>query len=74
MTESHIDSVTQAKLDALIAQEEGDSNRYRGLLAKFLTLMAVGMSLFHLYAAYSIVPTQILRTVHVTLVLFLVYL
>ena len=74
MDESHIDSITQAKLDALIAQEEGDSNSYRGTLAKFLTLIAVGMSLFHLYAAYSIVPTQILRTVHVTLVLFLVYL
>ena len=48
MDESHIDSITQAKLDALIAQEEGDSNSYRGTLAKFLTLIAVGMSLFHL--------------------------
>jgi TRAP transporter 4TM/12TM fusion protein len=32
------------------------------------------MSLFHLYAAYAIVPTQVLRTVHVGIVLFLVFL
>ena len=72
--ESAIDEATLEKLDALIREEEGDSNTYRGVLATFLTLVAVGMSLFHLYAAYSIVPTQELRTIHVSLVLFLVYL
>lgn len=74
MTQNAIDQETQAKLDAFIREEEGDSNDYKGLLAKFITLVAVGMSLFHLYAAYSIVPTQQLRVIHVALVLFLVFL
>lgn len=74
MSQSSIDSTTQEKLDALIKQEEGDSNSYKGLFAIFLTLAAVGMSLFHLYAAYAIVPTQVLRTVHVSFMLFLVFL
>lgn len=74
MSKSSIDAATQEQLDAFIKQEEGDSNDYRGWLAVFITLVAVGLSLFHLYAAYSIVPTQELRTIHVGLVLFLVYL
>ncbi len=32
------------------------------------------MSVFHLYAAYAIVPTQTLRPVHVAFVLFLCFL
>ncbi len=71
---SEIDDLTQAQLDSFIKQEEGDANDYRGWIGIFITLVAVGMSLFHLYAAYSIVPTQVLRTVHVGIVLFLVYL
>jgi TRAP transporter 4TM/12TM fusion protein len=74
MTQAAIDTATQEKLDAFIKQEEGDSNNYKGLLAKFIVLVAVGMSLFHLYAAYYIVPTHQLRVVHVALVLFLVFL
>jgi TRAP transporter 4TM/12TM fusion protein len=74
MTQNVIDNETQAKLDALIREEEGDSNDYKGILATFITLVAVGMSLFHLYAAYSIVPTQQLRVIHVALVLFLIFL
>ena len=74
MTQAAIDLATQEKLDAFIKQEEGDSNNYKGLLAKFIVLVAVGMSLFHLYAAYYIVPTHQLRVVHVALVLFLVFL
>ena len=74
MTQAAIDTATQEKLDAFIKQEEGDSNDYKGLLAKFIVLVAVGMSLFHLYAAYYIVPTHQLRVVHVALVLFLLFL
>ena len=74
MSQNAIDRETQEKLDAFIRQEEGDANDYRGPLAVFLTLCAVGMSLFHLYSAYSIVTTQVLRTVHVGIVLFLVFL
>ncbi len=71
---TEIDDLTQAQLDSFIKQEEGDANDYRGWVGVVITLVAVGMSLFHLYAAYSIVPTQVLRTVHVGIVLFLVYL
>jgi TRAP transporter 4TM/12TM fusion protein len=71
---SEIDDLTKAQLDSFIKQEEGDANDYRGWIGVLITLVAVGMSLFHLYAAYSIVPTQVLRTVHVGIVLFLVYL
>ena len=74
MEQVPVDSITQAKLESFIKQEEGDANDYRGWLATFITLAAVGMSLFHLYAAYAIVPTQVLRTVHVGIVLFLVFL
>ncbi len=74
MTQSEIDQTTQAQLDAFIKEEEGNANDYRGPLAVFITLVAVALSLFHLYAAYEIVPTQELRTIHVGLVLFLVYL
>ena len=36
-----------------------------------VTAIAVAMSLFHLYAAYEIVPTQELRYTHVAFVLVL---
>ena len=36
MSQSAIDSATQEKLDALIKQEEGDSNNYKGMFAIFL--------------------------------------
>ena len=62
------------KAEEFIEAEEGATNRLRGVLAVFVTAVAVAMSLFHLYAAYEIVPTQTLRPVHVAFVLFLVYL
>jgi len=63
-----------AKAEEFIEQEEGAANKFRGALAVFVTLVAVAMSTFHLYAAYSIVPTQTLRYIHVAFVLFLCYL
>jgi len=45
MEQVPIDSITQAKLESFIKQEEGDANDYRGWLATFITLAAVGMSL-----------------------------
>ena len=39
-----------------------------------MTTIAVAMSLFHLYAAYEIVPTQELRYTHVAFVLLLAFL
>ncbi len=61
----------RARLEEFIEEEEGAFNRYKGWLAVFLTAVAVGTSLFHLYAAYGIVQTDWLRGAHVALVLFL---
>ncbi|MCY7317865.1 MAG: C4-dicarboxylate ABC transporter permease, partial [Ramlibacter sp.] len=62
------------KAQLYIEEEEGAANRLTGWLAAFITLVAVGTSLFHLYAAYAIVPTQLLRSIHVGLILFLSFL
>jgi TRAP transporter 4TM/12TM fusion protein len=62
------------KAEEYIEAEEGASNKLHGALGVFVTAVAVVMSLFHLYTAYAIVPTQTLRPVHVGFVLFLVYL
>jgi TRAP transporter 4TM/12TM fusion protein len=62
------------KAEAYIEEEEGAANRMTGWMAGFLTAVAVIMSLFHLYSAYAIVPTQTLRPVHVAFVLFLSFL
>src|SRR5438067_10779032 len=43
-------------------------------MAAFVTLSAVVMSLFHLYASYEIVRTEVLRATHVAFVLFLSFL
>jgi len=57
-----------------VEEEAGRANRLRGPLGVFVTLAAVAMSLFHLYAAYEIVPTQLLRPLHVSMVLVLCFL
>src|SRR6188768_2615487 len=61
------------KVEEYLEEEEGSLNRYRGWLAIFLTSIAVFTSAFHLYAAspYGIVRTDLLREIHVGLVLFL---
>jgi len=67
-------SELEGKLEKYIEQEEGAAHRLKGWVQGLLTLLAVGMSLFHLYAAYTIVPTQLTRTLHVAMVLSLVFL
>jgi TRAP transporter 4TM/12TM fusion protein len=62
------------KAEEFIEQEEGASNRLTGWAATIVTTIAVAMSLFHLYAAYDIVPTQPLRYAHVAFVLVLSFL
>src|SRR2546422_7579996 len=62
------------RAEELIEQEEGVQNKFRGRLADFITVVAVLMSLFHLYAAYQIVRTEALRAIHVAFVLFLCFL
>jgi len=63
-----------AKAEEFIEEEEGHANRLKGLLGVFVTLLAVAISAFHLYAAYEIVPTQTLRPLHVAMILVLCFL
>ena len=62
------------KAEEFIEAEEGAANKLKGWLGAFVTLIAFVMSVFHLYTAYGIVPTQTLRPVHVGFVLFLCFL
>ncbi len=62
------------KAEEFIEAEEGAANRFKGWLAVFITLAAFAMSVFHLYTAYAIVPTQTLRPLHVAMVLCLCFL
>ncbi|HSI53920.1 MAG TPA: TRAP transporter fused permease subunit [Ramlibacter sp.] len=63
-----------SRAQEFIEEEEGAANSLAGWRAQLITLMAVGMSVFHLYTAYAIVPTQTLRPLHVAMVLFLTFL
>ena len=62
------------KAEAYIEADEGATNRLLGWAGTISTGIAVVMSLFHLYAAYAIVPTQELRYVHVAFTLVLSFL
>ncbi len=63
-----------AQAESYIEAEEGAANKFRGALAVLITVLAIGMSVFHLYTAYAIVPTQTLRPLHVSMVLVLTFL
>ena len=72
------------KAEAYIEEEEGAANRLIGFAAAFVTAIAVGMSLFHLYTAiagvpplfteFPIIATQPLRYTHVAFVMVLCFL
>ncbi|MDF2462924.1 MAG: putative permease, fused integral rane protein [Ramlibacter sp.] len=62
------------KAKEFIEEEEGAANHLAGWRAALITLLAVGVSVYHLYTAYGIVPAQVLRPVHVGLVLLLTFL
>src|SRR5499433_2941333 len=62
------------KAEEFVEAEEGAANRLVGIAGVVVTLIAVAMTLFHLYAAYDIVPTQPLRYAHVAFVLVLCFL
>jgi TRAP transporter 4TM/12TM fusion protein len=71
------DAITVEKLEAAekyIEKEEGEINRLGGWIGTGITSVAVLVSLFHLYAAYKIVPAHVLRPTHVACVLFLTFL
>jgi TRAP transporter 4TM/12TM fusion protein len=57
-----------------IEEEEGPSRRLTGRMDIFITVVAVVMSIIHLYAAIGIIMTQVLRGIHVMFVLFLTFL
>src|SRR2546421_11280692 len=62
------------KAEEFVEAEEGAANRLIGWAGIIVTVIAVAMTLFHLYAAYDIVPTQPLRYTHVAFVLVLAFL
>jgi TRAP transporter 4TM/12TM fusion protein len=62
------------KAEEFVEQEEGAANRLTGRSATIVTGIAIAMTLFHLYAAYDIVPTQPLRYAHVAFVMVLCFL
>ena len=73
-TEATVSEEALLKAEQYIEEEEGAANLMTGWLGAFLTVVAVVMSVFHMYSAYAIVPTQALRPVHVGFVLFLSFL
>src|SRR5437660_3247206 len=73
--EVHVSADALKKAEQYVEQEEGGAlNKLRGALGTFVTAVAVIMSTFHLYAAYGIMPTHVLRGIHVAFVLFLCFL
>jgi TRAP transporter 4TM/12TM fusion protein len=57
-----------------IEEEEGVTRRVSRSFETFITITAVAMSLYHLYAAVGTVTTQILRGIHLAFVFFLGFL
>lgn len=62
------------KVEELIEQEDGAVHKFGGWWGATLTSIAVAMTLFHLYAAFSTVDQQSLREIHVAFALSLVFL
>jgi TRAP-type uncharacterized transport system fused permease subunit len=66
-----MDAETSKRVSELIEAEEGAMNRLPGLLGHVAVGIALVMSLFHLWAAWDIVPTTTLRFAHVGFTLVL---
>jgi TRAP transporter 4TM/12TM fusion protein len=64
----------QQQLEKYVEAEEGALNRLSGWVGLAIAGFAVVVSLFHLYAAYEIVPAHVLRPAHVGMVLALCFL
>jgi TRAP transporter 4TM/12TM fusion protein len=62
------------RIERLVEAEEGAFNRLSGRVGLAIAAFAVAVSLFHLYAAFEIVPAHVLRPTHVGMVLVLCYL
>ncbi|NJO24481.1 MAG: hypothetical protein HC868_18160, partial [Sphingomonadales bacterium] len=62
------------QIERLVEEEEGAFNRLGGRIGVAIATFAIFVSLFHLYAAYEIVPAHILRPTHVGMVMVLCFL
>lgn len=67
-------SESQASAQRLVEEEEGSADSLRGWSKQIVMLLAIGTSLFHLYAAYEVVSAPVLRVTHVALILSLCFL
>ena len=74
MSEPEVSLEGLKQAEDYVEEEAGRAHKLAGPLGVFVTLAAVAMSLFHLYTAYAIVPTQTLRPLHVSMVLVLCFL
>jgi TRAP transporter 4TM/12TM fusion protein len=83
VAEVELDEAARKKIEAYIEEDEGATNKVGGTLGKILMALAIGVTLFHLYAAvagsfpfhaFPIVPTYLLRPLHVGMVLMLSFL
>src|SRR6266511_3033225 len=68
-----VDEEARRKAEQFVEQEEGAVRRLGGRTGVAVTFVAVAMSLYHLYAAYAIIPAHILRATHVGFVLLLLF-
>jgi len=69
-----VDEAARKKAEEFVEQEEGASRKLGGRPAAVVAWIAVAMALYHLYAAYGIIPAHILRATHVGFVLLLLFL
>ena len=69
-----VDDEARRKAEEFVEQEEGAVRRFTGKTEILVAVVAIAMSLYHLYAAYAIIPAHILRATHLGFVLFLLYL
>src|SRR5215831_7370698 len=69
-----VGEVAKRKAEEFVEQEEGAVRRLKGAPEVLVAVVAIAMSLYHLYAAYAIIPAHILRATHLGFVLFLLYL
>lgn len=69
-----VGDAARKKAEEFVEQEEGVTRKLEGKTAAAITWIAVTMALYHLYAAYAIIPAHILRATHVGFVLLLLFL
>jgi TRAP transporter 4TM/12TM fusion protein len=62
-----------ARVEKLLEREEGVQHRLTGPIGVAVATLAILTTLFHLYAAYDIVATYLLRPIHVGLIMILIF-